>query len=162
MTKGIYVLLIELWEDKEIIVGKKGRIAFPKGFYGYVGSALCGLERRLARHLSPVKKRHWHIDYLLDTAKIKGILCAEAAEKKECALAQSLSHKLPLVAGFGCSDCNCPSHLFFCPKKQDLEISVIDAINGLGLYPFTLQTAKSVSFSWLPKNHNGPGLSIAF
>jgi len=133
---GIYVILIELDRAKEILVGKKGQIYFQKGFYGYVGSALSGLERRLSRHLTSTKKLHWHIDYLLTFAEIRSIICAETIERKECLAAQMLSQKLPSVAGFGCSDCNCSSHLFFCQNLKALELSVLDVFNRLGLNTF--------------------------
>jgi Uri superfamily endonuclease len=149
VAKGIYVLLIEIEEDKDIIIGKRGSLHFRKGFYGYVGSALGGLEGRLGRHLKPAKKRHWHIDYLLGEAGVKGIIYAETVERKECALAQSLSRELPVVTGFGCSDCHCPSHLFFCKERQVLEETITYAISSLGLKPRgitvpTLDTLKAL------------------
>jgi Uri superfamily endonuclease len=134
--KGIYVILIELDEAKDILVGKKRRFDLQKGFYGYVGSAMSGLERRLGRHLSSMKKPYWHIDYLLITAEIQNIIYAETAEKKECTMAQTLSQRLPAIRGFGCSDCKCPSHLFFRKDYKALENLVFDTLKSLGLYPF--------------------------
>ena len=67
--KGSYLLIIKLQDDKKILVGKLGKIAFKKGYYVYVGSAMNGLEQRLQRHLRSQKKFHWHIDYLLNQAK---------------------------------------------------------------------------------------------
>jgi Uri superfamily endonuclease len=133
--KGIYVLLIEVDAPKEILIGKKRRFIFQKGFYGYVGSALSGLEKRLGRHLSSAKRLHWHIDHLLNTAKIRSIICAETGERKECLAARALSRRLPPVAGFGCSDCTCRSHLFFCQDLKALELSVFDALKSLELDP---------------------------
>lgn len=133
--KGIYVILIELDEAKDILVGKKRRFDFQRGFYGYVGSALSGLERRLGRHLNTTKKHHWHIDYLLSQAAIQDIIYAETTERKECTLAQTLSQRLPAIRGFGCSDCKCLSHLFFCKDYKALERLIIDASKSLGLYP---------------------------
>ena len=141
--KGIYVILIELDEAKDILVGKKGRFDFQKRCYGYVGSALSGLERRLGRHLSSIKKPHWHIDYLLSTAETQNIIYAETAERKECTLAQTLSQRLPAIGGFGCSDCKCPSHLFFCKDKKALEKLVFDAFRSLELHPFAFVTVNS-------------------
>jgi Uri superfamily endonuclease len=133
---GIYVILIELDEPNMILAGKNRQFDFQKGFYGYVGSALSGLERRLARHLSSTKRYHWHIDYLLSIAKIRGIICAKTSERKECMAAQTLSLRLSPIVGFGCSDCNCPSHLFFCRDPIALEVSVLDALKSLELIPF--------------------------
>jgi Uri superfamily endonuclease len=132
---GIYVILMELDEPNMILVGKNREFDFQKGFYGYVGSALSGLERRLARHLSSTKRRHWHIDYLLSTAEMRGIICAKTSERKECIAAQTLSQRLSPIVGFGCSDCHCPSHLFFCQDPIALEVSVLDAFKSLELVP---------------------------
>ena len=132
---GIYIILIELDGPNVILAGKKRRFDFQRGFYGYVGSALSGLERRVGRHLSSTKRPHWHIDHLLSTAKIRNIICAETSERKECTVAQTLSQRLPPIAGFGCSDCNCQSHLFFCQDFEVLKVSVFDAFKSLELNP---------------------------
>lgn len=133
---GIYVILIELDGPNLILVGKKLRFDLQKGFYGYVGSALSGLEKRLERHLSSTKKLHWHIDHLVNIAKIRNIICAETSERKECMVAQTLSQRLTPIDDFGCSDCNCQSHLFFCQNLKALEVSVFDAFKNLKLDPF--------------------------
>lgn len=133
--KGIYVLLIELDGPDTVTVGVKWRFDLRKGFYGYVGSALSGLEKRLGRHLSPVKRLHWHVDYLLSIAGIRNIIYAETGERKECLMAQTLSRRWRSIAGFGCSDCNCQSHLFFCKNLKALEVSIFDAFKSLELNP---------------------------
>jgi len=84
-TKGIYVLLIQLDVASNIQAGKR-RFHLDSGFYGYVGSALSGLERRLTRHLLTDKRFHWHIDYLLTVARINKVIYGETEESKECAL----------------------------------------------------------------------------
>jgi Uri superfamily endonuclease len=116
-------------------VGNKGIIDFRKGFYAYVGSALSGLESRLGRHLSPVKKFHWHVDFFLGSAVPLKIIYAETMERKECALARTLSLALPSVAGFGSSDCKCPSHLFFSRDRGLLEKFVIGCFKSSRLTP---------------------------
>lgn len=65
MLKGIYTLVITLTTSATIRAGKLGNISFPEGYYAYVGSALNGLEARIARHLKEDKLLHWHIDYFL-------------------------------------------------------------------------------------------------
>jgi Uri superfamily endonuclease len=100
---GMYVILAELGLAKEIQVGKKQRFVFEKGFYAYVGSALAGLERRVARHLSTRKKLHWHIDYLLNSATVRTVICAETRQKEECLIARSLAQRLPTISDFGCN-----------------------------------------------------------
>jgi len=116
--KGVYVLLIELKTDKEIEIGKLGKLFFKKGFYAYVGSALNNLEKRIQRHLSLEKKMHWHVDYLLNYANITDVFYKETNEKIECNVARKLARNLKGINGFGCSDCNCQSHLFYGSNKD--------------------------------------------
>ena len=116
--KGSYVLLIKITNDQNIKIGKLGRIFFKKGFYAYVGSAMNSLDARIARHLRPEKKLHWHIDYLLKTAEINKIFYKETNEKIECYIANKFSGKLENIQGFGCSDCKCTSHLFYGKQKE--------------------------------------------
>jgi len=135
---GMYVILVELDRAKEIVAGRKHRFAFQKGFYAYVGSALAGLERRLARHLGARRRLHWHIDYLLNAAEVRIVICAETSDRKECVVAQTLSRRLPAVTKFGCSDCHCPSHLFFCQDPEALKGYILDAFRRLDLNPLVI------------------------
>jgi Uri superfamily endonuclease len=136
-TKGIYVILMQLDKVSDISAGKR-RFHLESGFYGYVGSALSGLERRVARHLRTDKRSHWHIDYLLNVAKVTDVICGETVESKECALAEIFSRRLPAVNGFGASDCKCPSHLFYCRDQNDLKNITLDAFRNMALRPFML------------------------
>ena len=138
---GIYILLIELDQAKEIAVGQKRRLNFQKGCYAYVGSALGGLQSRVARHLRTAKKVHWHIDYLLNFASVREVTYVETSEKKECLIAKALSQKLPSVSGFGCSDCSCHSHLFFCSDLEALKNHVRNTFKDLNLNPGVISRA---------------------
>lgn len=111
--KGTYVLLIELPKSTDIQVGRLGKIKFQAGFYAYVGSALSGLESRIGRHLRKEKKLYWHIDHLLLHGRIRNIFYAEGSEKKECDTAKGLTARFATIKGFGSSDCDCESHLFY-------------------------------------------------
>jgi Uri superfamily endonuclease len=133
--RGIYVVIAELPDETYIQIGRRNKEHFEKGFYAYVGSALSGLEKRLARHLGNRKRLHWHIDYLLDVAKIREVVYAETNQKKECLIAHALSGKLASKLNFGCSDCDCPSHLFFCQDFYTLRETVFNSFNLLDLTP---------------------------
>ena len=132
---GIYVVITELPKTMDIQIGRRKKDHFETGFYGYVGSALSGLEKRLARHLGNRKRLHWHIDYLLNVATVRAVVHAETTQKKECLIAHALSGKLASKSNFGCSDCNCPSHLFFCQELGDLNEAVLDSFKLLNLNP---------------------------
>ena len=112
--KGIYVLVVQVSGDIKVYVGALGEMAFAKGLYAYVGSAQTNMEQRIKRHLGSKKKKFWHIDYLIDNhaAKVIKVFLKEGDKAEECKIAKSLSQKSEPVAGFGCSDCNCVSHLF--------------------------------------------------
>jgi Uri superfamily endonuclease len=131
-VKGGYVLLISLSRAQTVTVGGLGSIGFVAGSYAYVGSALGGLEARIRRHLKVTKKKHWHIDYLLERASVSRIIMAESGERLECRLAARLGSQFEAVPGFGSSDCRCPGHLFFAPSREELEMAARMAFNALG------------------------------
>jgi Uri superfamily endonuclease len=104
----------------ELETGRLGRIHFNPGCYAYLGSALGagGLEARISRHLRCGKRRHWHIDYLLESADVVRIWTIAGNQRLECTLARLLTtfRGARVVAGFGASDCNCVSHLVALPR----------------------------------------------
>jgi Uri superfamily endonuclease len=114
IMKGIYVLLIHLNRNIAITVGSLGTHEFKEGNYVYVGSAQNGVEQRVARHLKKEKRLFWHIDYLLndDAAEIVEVYVKPASKEEECQVAAQICKGAEPVAGFGCSDCHCQSHLF--------------------------------------------------
>lgn len=112
--KGCYLLVLHLPEDRAIRIGKLGTFEFKAGYYAYVGSGMNGLEHRVRRHFLPTKKRHWHIDFLLDRAKPLEAVLFPSEERKECELnefMQLMPGSEPVIDGFGSSDCYCASHL---------------------------------------------------
>jgi Uri superfamily endonuclease len=112
--KGIYALVICLENDAALNIGALGMISFKKGFYIYVGSAQTNLEQRVRRHLRKEKRLFWHIDYLLDNnaARVEKVFHMEDDKAAECVVANEISKRGEAVISFGCSDCNCKSHLF--------------------------------------------------
>ena len=129
MLKGIYTLVIRLTVSTTIRVGKLGNISFPEGYYAYVGSALNGLEARIARHLKEDKLLHWHIDYFLQKARVEEVLWGITDKKEECAIACHHMQALLPVPRVGCSDCRCTSHLFFSGDKKHLMKTVRDSFH---------------------------------
>ena len=129
--KGSYVLLVGLPEEQTIAVGRLRDIRFPCGYYAYVGSAMGGVESRVSRHLRRNKKRHWHIDYLLDKASIIDISVCESGDRVECAIAEALGSKFDSISGFGSSDCHCRSHLFFADEERQMKDVVKPILDSL-------------------------------
>ena len=112
--KGIYALVISVKKNIVVNVGALHRIPFEKGFYVYVGSAQSGIEKRTARHLRKIKRKFWHIDYLLsaDGVSVLKVFGKKGSRSEECEFARELENLGNAVKGFGSSDCNCTGHLF--------------------------------------------------
>jgi Uri superfamily endonuclease len=108
------VLIIQIDRDTDVNVGALGKLKFEKGLYAYVGSAQTNLEQRIRRHFRKKKRKFWHIDYLLDSdaAKIAKVFSKHANKSEECETASIIGKRDGSIACFGCSDCNCKSHLF--------------------------------------------------
>ena len=134
--KGVYTLVIEA-EAKVEFKTRSRSFKLGKGFYAYVGSAMNSLENRVARHLSPDKKRFWHIDYLLELTTIRAVVSAQTDVKAECQIVKHLT-ELTAVRWFGCSDCSCMSHLFWDPDLSLLTEKVVKAFEKSGLHPAIL------------------------
>ncbi len=114
---GAYLLLMRLAENRRICVGRLGELRFESGWYVYVGSAMRNLTARIARHLRHRKHFHWHVDYLREAAMECRALPIRSSLRQECALAEAMGSILtPGPAGFGSSDCDCLTHLFYSPE----------------------------------------------
>ncbi len=116
-SPGTYVLMVSLPDGQSIQVGRLARIHFISGTYAYVGSARGpgGLSARLGRHLRGIKKKHWHIDYLLPHVRVESVWMRSGRQSLEHQWAATLERQTGTVGsvkGFGCSDCTCYSHLF--------------------------------------------------
>ena len=133
VRKGTYVLCITPGADSVLDVGALGETCFPKGLYCYVGSALGGLDQRVSRHTSKEKGIRWHIDRLTMAADSVYAFESYPDYIPECMLAHMAeeSGMMPVVEGFGCSDCRCRTHLFR-SDTDSLDRLCADA----GLKPF--------------------------
>ncbi len=112
--KGTYALVIHLPKGRSMRIGNREN-DFPKGYYVYVGSALNNLEKRIERHMSPDKKKHWHIDYFLEHAKVLDVRTIVSEQRLECLVSRTvrqLADSEPMD-GFGSSDCRCNTHLYY-------------------------------------------------
>ena len=117
MDGGTYTLVLERTGDDTLTVGALGAIDVPAGWYAYTGSALgSGGFARLDRHRAVAAgendTRHWHVDYLLgdDATHVERVVTTPAAI--ECGVARRLVGATDrTIPNFGCSDCDCRSHL---------------------------------------------------
>jgi len=123
-ANGTYILLAVLGSPATIEIGKIGSLSLAAGIYAYVGSAFGpgGLAARLGRYASGARRKHWHIDYLLDHGEVVGALVRTDKRRRECAWANWTANRTPRkVPNFGSSDCRCTSHLFFVGNDEKAE-----------------------------------------
>lgn len=125
-------MIIHSQIKQKIKIGKIGSINFKKGYYVYIGSAMNSLESRIRRHLSDEKKLHWHIDYLLEKSEITDVIYNEN-KKVECELSQYMAQKTDGVKDFGCSDCECESHLYYFKNRNEAIECVENAYDSIAM-----------------------------
>jgi Uri superfamily endonuclease len=115
---GTYALVLKSTKTATVRIGKLGSLQLQPGFYVYVGSAHGpgGLHARLAHHLEPTGRPHWHVDYLRQHTKPQEVwFCCDRTlweHRWAHCLGMQRGASVPL-AGFGSSDCTCETHLFF-------------------------------------------------
>lgn len=112
--RGGYALVVDLKRPASLEIGRLGTVTFAAGRYVYCGSALGGLGARIARHRRAEKRFHWHVDFLLGIGTVAEVWVAVSPVRLECLLAKHLGQYSAAsrpAAGFGSSDCRCPSHL---------------------------------------------------
>ncbi len=109
--QGGYLLVLNTASALLLKGPRLGPFSIPKGFLVYVGSGQQTLSKRVARHKRKRKKKHWHIDYLLEKAEVIKEFLIRSQEDLECLLAKELVKKGCPIPTFGASDCSCNSHL---------------------------------------------------
>ena len=137
---GVYIMVMHLDHELDLEIGSKGMMHFNAGYYMYVGSAKANLTKRIERHKRKRKKMHWHLDYFRGYCEmIAGVPIRTSGlpleswslthepypsmpsmpdpddvdVSVECALADAVRAISEWdVPKFGCSDCDCTSHLF--------------------------------------------------
>jgi len=135
---GTYVLILRCPRTTNIRIGSWGRLCVQPGYYLYVGSAFGpgGLRARVSRHCRRHKNKRWHIDYLRQFTAMADIWYSREPEHLEHRWAESLGRMAGMqkIPRFGCSDCQCPSHLFYAmtpPQLADFAKEAGDTIERL-------------------------------
>ncbi len=130
-TGGAYLLLVDLPAPLAVDLPGRPPARLAPGRYAYCGSAYGpgGLRARIARHLRPAKRAHWHIDRLTGAGRVVAVYGLPGG--RECALFASLlatpGARVPL-RGFGSSDCRtCPAHLAAVPPAFDARRMVLSS-----------------------------------
>lgn len=121
---GSYVLVLRSAGIFQQQIGRLGQFSGQKGYYLYVGSAFGpgGVKARVSRHADKTRPVRWHIDYLKPHIELVEIWYSHDPRHREhqwVKLIHKLSDEMPMK-GFGSSDCNCYSHLFYFSNKPTL------------------------------------------
>ncbi|MEJ5228568.1 MAG: DUF123 domain-containing protein [Pseudothermotoga sp.] len=128
--KGAYILLVNLFEPLVMKVSRNEWF-FKPGLYAYVGSAMNSLERRISRHLAKNKKKHWHIDYLLEKATVQLVLMIRSDEKIEEEISRIFAKYFECIENFGASDLRVKSNLFYIDSTRKF-FEVVSSIHSQG------------------------------
>ena len=162
--RGTYLLVLHLTRKRTIVVGTIGRVMFRSGFYVYAGSAMGGLAARLVRHRRTRKPCHWHIDYLRRRARFRGAVAIVSAARLECRLAARVRQIAGRdVPGFGCSDCECRSHLFWFVRDplRDSRLRKVLRTLGGSAYLVSSNPASGRASEFGPTHtRNSPGSTV--
>lgn len=126
--KGAYLLVLKL----EYGVSIKDRWRLEPGLYVYVGSAMNDLVARVSRHLWKEKKKHWHIDHLLEHARILSVIMIPSELRLEESLSLALSKRFDGPAGFGSSDLKVKTNLYRVDEIGELFKVVSDFLQRGG------------------------------
>ena len=120
---GTYALVLYAHKCDSAQIGRWGRLDIRPGHDVDVGSAFGpgGLSARVARHCRKGGAKHWHIDYLREFAVPVSVWYSHSTRRAEHNWAKALSETegAEPVKGFGCTDCQCASHLFYFDHAPD-------------------------------------------
>lgn len=133
---GTYALVLASTKVAPVRIGKLGSLQLQPGYYVYVGSAHGpgGLRARMAHHLEPTRRPHWHVDYLRAHTNPEEVWFCCDRISWECRWANCLGLQrgasIPLD-GFGSSDCRCESHLYFF-GRQPSKVAFVRSLGTFG------------------------------
>ena len=167
---GVYIMVMHLDHELDLEIRSKGMMHFNAGYYMYVGSAKANLTKRIERHKRKRKKMHWHLDYFRGYCEMIAAVPIRTSGlaleswslthepypsmpsmpdpdvdvSVECALADAVRAIAEWdVSKFGCSDCDCMSHLFgmtenpihnkaFMDVVEEFRMNQLDSIIRIG------------------------------
>ena len=131
---GTYALVLQSAHSLSLEVGRWGKLSLKPGYYIYVGSAFGpgGVRARVSRHYRADKTKRWHIDFLREQTVPYCCWYSYSPDRLEHIWAQTIawSKAVIMVEGFGCSDCQCCSHLFYTKKSPTLDLICEDTTSS--------------------------------
>lgn len=132
-TAGTYLLEFAARDETLVPIGWRGAFVLAPGWYYYIGSAFGagGLRARLRHHLQPIRKAHWHVDYLLQALPVQTVTYTVHPQKLECVWCRTFAADDRLVRpirNFGSGDTRCGGHLFF--SRERLTAAAVRELAG--------------------------------
>jgi Uri superfamily endonuclease len=115
---GTYALVLAGRKTNTVRIGSLGTLELKPGVYIYIGSAFGpgGLAARIRHHTEIAVRPHWHSDYLRAACDLIEVWITTQGGRHEHSWARAVA-RLPgsqvPMPGFGSSDCNCQTHLFW-------------------------------------------------
>ncbi len=129
-SPGSYAVILRNKNRKTIRVGIHKELFIEPGYYVYLGSAFGpgGIRARVGRHSRCDKPRRWHIDYVREHMAFHDAWYSHRPVNQEHRWARLLKSQAGFVplAGIGCSDCDCETHLFFSHNPPDHRLLISD------------------------------------
>ena len=124
---GTYALVFFAPRGACVQVGRLGELRVCRGTFVYVGSAFGpgGLAARVRHHMCSRAAPRWHLDYLRDHLRPREVWFTHDVAHREHEWARvfrDLPSASEPLAGFGASDCRCPSHLFRFPSPPSAAL----------------------------------------
>ncbi len=122
---GTYALILRADRPARIRVGRLAVMDVTPGFYVYVGSAFGpgGLDARVGRHRRGDGRVRWHVDYLRRVTRVVEVWATTDPVPHEhdwAAVFRDWPGATTPLAGFGASDCACPTHLVRLRRRPSL------------------------------------------
>lgn len=132
---GTYIVVLKSRQAKTIQIGKLAQLNVQKGYYLYIGSAMGpgGVISRLKHHSKISKRSHWHLDYLRAETEFYEAYALCSQERKECEWAGLMAKNEVIsepLKGFGSSDCQCSTHLFYFSSSVKMA-KAIQGVKGI-------------------------------
>ncbi|MGQ9856351.1 MAG: GIY-YIG nuclease family protein [Fervidobacterium sp.] len=111
-------MLVKINTRTELKVSKNSWNLMP-GLYAYIGSAMNNIEKRILRHLRKNKRKHWHIDYLTEVGEVICAVMFPSENRIEETISKMFSKRFELIPGFGATDLDVDTNLFFVNKIEE-------------------------------------------
>ncbi len=128
---GVYILVAYNNKERELNVGKYGRIKFKPGYYAFMDYAKKDLFKKLSRLFSKRKGKQWYMDFILNNFKAKLIYYTFTSNEICCEIARNVN--LKPIKEFKCNLNRCNTHLFYSENLSTMKKSIEECLRKLNI-----------------------------